>query len=67
MDKSLVSTYDVSFNNASLGITFVEKDDSSKVIVDGFYQEDGKLFEAEMSMQIALNDRVVAVQGKSVS
>ena len=67
MDKSLVSTYDVSFNNASLGITFVEREDHPGVIVDGFYQEDGKLFEAEMSMQIALNDRVVAIQGKSIS
>ena len=67
MDKSSVSTYDVSFNNASLGITFVENDDGSTVIVDGFYQEDGKLFEAEMSMQIALNDRIIAVQGKSVA
>ena len=34
--------------------------------VDGFYQLDGKVLQAEESMKVALFDRVVAVQGKSV-
>ena len=66
MDKSEVVTYDVTFREQSLGILFISGPNHRGAIVDGFYRLDNQLLEAERSMQIALNDFVVAIQGKSV-
>ena len=66
MDKSVSSTYDIIFREQSLGILFVSGPENKGAIVDGFYRLDNQMLEAERSMQIALRDCVVAIQGKSV-
>lgn len=66
MDKSEVVTYDVTFREQSLGILFISGPNNKGAIVDGFYRLENQVLEAERSMQIALNDFVVAIQGKSV-
>ena len=66
MDKSEFSTYDITFREQSLGILFISGPDHKGAIVDGFYRLDNQMLEAERSMQIALNDFVVSIQGKSV-
>ena len=59
-------TYDIQFDDQALGISFMAGDKDLGAIVDGFYQQDGKILYAEECLKIALNDRVVAVAGKSV-
>ena len=60
------SVFDVTFEDQSLGLTFVPSQEDMGARVDGFYQLNGKVLQAEESMKVALFDRVVAVQGKSV-
>lgn len=66
MDKSSLITYDITFKEPSLGLSFVGGADHVGAFVDGFYRSDGQLLEAENSMKIALYDRIVAIQGKLV-
>lgn len=60
------TSYDVVFHGPSLGITFTPEKDDDGAVVDGFYQLNGNLLEAELGRIISLNDRVIAIQGKSV-
>ena len=63
-DNRLV--FDVSFEDQSLGLTFLPYNDNQEAVVDGFYQLNNRVLQAEESTKVALFDRVVAVQGKTV-
>ena len=61
-----IYTYDVVFENDLLGMVFVNGERDEGAYVNGFYRERTKVLEAEDSMQIALRDRVISIQGRSV-
>lgn len=60
------SSFDVIFYHKSLGLTFCPEKDDIGAVVDGFYRLDEDILEGELSRTVALRDRIVAVQGKSV-
>lgn len=60
------SLFDVVFHDQALGITFTPDKDDLGAVVDGFYRMEDVVLEAEMGRIIALNDRLKAIQGKSV-
>ena len=66
MSAPNIYTYDVVFENDLLGMVFVNGERDEGAYVNGFYRERTKVLEAEDSMQIALRDRVISIQGRSV-
>lgn len=64
MDRQ--NSFDVVFHDSALGITFTPEREDLGAVVDGFYRMGDEILEAEISGNVALNDRVIAVQGKSV-
>lgn len=66
MSAPNIYTYDVVFENDLLGMVFVNGERDEGAYVNGFYRKRTKVLEAEDSMQIALRDRVISIQGRSV-
>lgn len=64
MDRQ--NSFDVIFNNQSLGLTFTPEKDDMGAVVNGFYHLDNRILEGESTRIVALNDRLIAIQGKSV-
>lgn len=58
--------YEVSLSDQSLGITLMPDRDDLGAVISGFFQHDGMILNAEKLRKIALNDRIVAIQGKNV-
>ena len=64
MDRQ--NSFDVVFNNQSLGLTFTPEKDDLGAVVNGFYHLDNEILEGESKRIVALNDKLIAIQGKSV-
>ena len=58
--------YDIIFYDESLGISFNRGKNDVGAYVDGFYQVDHQILEAERSRKESLYDKVIAIQGKNV-
>ena len=58
--------FDVIFEDQSLGLKFLPYNDNKWAVVDGFYKLNDNVLQAEKSTKVALFDRVVAIQGKTV-